>query len=55
MAQQTSPSSSASTSPSSEIILKQNTKYWFDLTNIASPATNFISWTVSWYEHTDGP
>lgn len=35
-----------------EIILKRNTKYWFDLTNVADPQTNFISWTVGWYEHT---
>ena len=37
---------------SEEIVLKQNTKYWFDLTNI-STSNNFISWVVGWYEHTN--
>ena len=35
-----------------EIILKRNTKYWFDLTNQTTSA-NWISWIVAWYEHTD--
>jgi len=35
----------------SEIILKQNTKYWFDLTN-ATALNNYVSWVVDWYEHT---
>ena len=35
-----------------EIILKQNTKYWFDLTN-ATSSDNWISWYIAWYEHTN--
>lgn len=35
-----------------ELILKQNTTYWVDLTN-ATTSNNFISWVVSWYEHTN--
>ncbi|MDA3939816.1 MAG: hypothetical protein PF693_10965 [Spirochaetia bacterium] len=37
---------------SSEIILKQNTKYWFDITN-STVSDNFINWVVSFYEHTN--
>ena len=33
-----------------ELILKQNTKYWFDITNMTAN-NNFISWLVGWYEH----
>lgn len=36
----------------SEVVLKQNTKYWFDLTN-STTSNNFLSWDVEWYEHTD--
>lgn len=35
-----------------EIILKQNTTYWVDVTN-ATTSNNFLSWEVSWYEHTN--
>lgn len=35
-----------------ELILKQNTIYWVDVTN-ATTSNNFISWEVGWYEHTD--
>lgn len=38
---------------SQELILKRNTKYWIDLTNIATPAANFISIFAGWYEHTN--
>lgn len=32
-----------------EIILRSNTKYWVDITNISATA-NYISWVVDWYE-----
>jgi len=35
-----------------EIILKQNTKYIFRITN-ESTSTNTISWLAEWYEHTN--
>ena len=35
-----------------ERILKQNTKYWVDLTNHTT-SNNFIGWNVEWYEHID--
>ena len=35
-----------------EIILKQNTKYWFDITNMTAN-NNFVDWIVEWYEHTN--
>lgn len=35
-----------------ELILKQDEMYWIDLTN-ATANNNFISWVVSWYEHTN--
>jgi len=34
-----------------ELILKQDTKYWVDITN-STTSNNFISWMVGWYEHT---
>ena len=36
-----------------ELILRRNTKYWIDLTNVATPATNYISFFAGWYEHTN--
>lgn len=33
-----------------EIILKQNTKYWVDITN-STTSNNYIGWSVIWYEH----
>lgn len=35
-----------------EIILKRNTTYWIDLSNIDT-GTNWLSWVVEWYEHTN--
>ena len=35
-----------------ELILKRNTKYWFDLTNVVTPGSNYISVYAGWYEHT---
>ena len=35
-----------------ELILKQNTKYWFDITNMTAN-NNFVDWIVEWYEHTN--
>ena len=37
---------------SEEIILRRNTKYWFDITN-GTALNNFISLLVEWYEHTN--
>lgn len=37
---------------SREIILKQNTKYIFRITN-GSTSNNNISWCAEWYEHTE--
>ena len=34
-----------------EIILKQNTKYLIRITNVATPATNYVSLKLDWYEH----
>jgi len=36
----------------SEIVLKRNTKYWFDVKN-ETTSNNFFSWVVGWYEHTN--
>lgn len=35
-----------------KLILKQNTKYWVDLENLGG-ANNWVSWIVSWTEHTN--
>lgn len=32
-------------------ILKENAKYWWDITN-ATTSNNFISWVVNWHEYT---
>lgn len=35
-----------------EIILRQGTKYWFEITNMTA-SNNFVDWVVEWYEHTN--
>ena len=35
-----------------EVILKRNTQYWTDIKNETN-SNNFISWTLTWYEHTN--